>query len=34
MFVRAPTCIGSVSPRNTAPYQTLDSSPRYTAPIT
>ena len=33
-FVRAPIRIGSVSPRNTAPYQTLDCSPKYTAPIT
>ncbi len=33
-FVRAPIRIGSVSPRNTAPYQTLDCSPKYTAPMT
>src|SRR5918998_946543 len=34
MLVRAPTRMGSVSPRSTAPYQTLDSSPRCSAPIT
>src|SRR3712207_4608557 len=34
MLVRAPTRIGSVSPRSTAPCHTLESSPRCTAPIT
>src|SRR5829696_8769058 len=33
-LVLAPIRMGSVSPRSTAPYQTLDSSPRWTSPIT
>src|SRR5215212_6735055 len=33
-LVLAPIRMGSVSPRNTAPYQTLDSSPRCTSPMT
>src|SRR5215208_4168254 len=33
-LVLAPIRMGSVSPRSTAPYQTLDSSPRWTSPMT
>src|SRR5262245_56101352 len=34
MFVRAPTRIGPASPRSTAPYQMLASSPSWTSPST
>src|SRR6266496_5947941 len=34
MFERGPITIRLISPRRTAPYQTLDSSSRITSPIT
>src|SRR5919107_5356583 len=34
MFDCAPMMIGAMSPRTTALYQTLDSSPRVTSPMT
>ena len=34
MFVLCPMRIDPTSPRSTAPYQTLDPSPRTTSPTT